>query len=138
MPLSERDFKAKLREAILKLLPRATVFSHNDAITGNVPDMSVSFRMTTLWIEAKVSTNLAVNRAQDEQLRRLDGVKLVYDVNTGGVTSYAFEGHQHIASIDEAAVRIVNTVLAIVAAGAAGRKLIQFAAEDQISRGPAN
>lgn len=51
--MDEAYLKRKLVEAIRKEMPGAVVYRHEDTFTAGIPDISVTWRGSTSWIEVK-------------------------------------------------------------------------------------
>ncbi len=52
--MKEGEVNRRLVKALRKELPGAVVFKHADQITAGVPDISVTWRRRTAWVEVKV------------------------------------------------------------------------------------
>lgn len=52
--MTERELKAKLVRKIRQQLRGAVVFRHEDLWTAGIPDISITWRGKTIWLEVKV------------------------------------------------------------------------------------
>ena len=80
--MTEATLKAALRKAILKRVPKAVVYRHEDHFTAGIPDLSVTLPPRTVWIEVKFANRRKAEptKLQALALRRLDGVLLTYRI----------------------------------------------------------
>ena len=51
--MTEANLSKNLVLALKKRMPGSVVFKHNDRITAGIPDISVTWRGRTVWIEVK-------------------------------------------------------------------------------------
>jgi hypothetical protein len=70
--MNERTLVTQLKRALCAGLPGAVVFKHHDTITAGIPDLSVTWRGTTTWIEVKYNTT-RIRPLQHNTLIRLRG-----------------------------------------------------------------
>jgi hypothetical protein len=57
--MTESEQTRQLIKEIRNLLPKAVVTKHTDSMTGGLPDFSVTYSGSTVWVEAKA---LALNQ----------------------------------------------------------------------------
>jgi len=55
--MKESTLVTQLKKALCVGLPGAVVFKHHDAITAGIPDLSVTWKGTTTWVEVKYNTH---------------------------------------------------------------------------------
>jgi len=70
--MTESQFQAKLLKALRDhpALKDAVIFKHSDRFNGGIPDISVTVKGVTTWIELKVYPN-KLSKLQEYYLRRL-------------------------------------------------------------------
>jgi len=69
--MNEASVTARLVQAV-RSLPGFVVFKHNDAKTAGIPDVSVTARGLTTWIEVKVGETIEGRQVQEITMMRLD------------------------------------------------------------------
>ena len=86
--MRESQWTQKLKKALEAALPGSVVLKHNDAITGGIPDLSItSFEAgpyaRTTWIEVKLigAPSVMFKPLQCEMLKRLGGWYCVWGPN---------------------------------------------------------
>lgn len=67
-------------------LPNAVVFKHNDASTAGIPDISVTYKRRTLWLEVKRGHHFNDRTSQHVTMLRLGAVGMAYYVLYGNST----------------------------------------------------
>jgi hypothetical protein len=87
--MSEAKHKAALCKALRAGLPvgDGKVIRHEDAFTGGIPDISISFHRRTLWIEVKLDRpgrRSKVTELQLKALRELCGFLLTFEEHQNG------------------------------------------------------
>jgi hypothetical protein len=63
------------------------VFRHEDAFTGGIPDISISFRGRTVWVEVKLDRpgrRSKMTELQSVVLSSLQGVQLIFEEHKNG------------------------------------------------------
>lgn len=77
----ETQFTSKLVKALREGLgPDAIIFKHADGFTAGIPDITVTYRGYTMWIEAKLANNPKIfEPLQLALLRKLDGYYVIWD-----------------------------------------------------------
>lgn len=83
--MRESEWTLKLVKVLRAALPNSVVLKHNDAITGGIPDLSItSFEggpyARTTWIEVKMlgAPSVMFKPLQMEMLRRMGGWYVVW------------------------------------------------------------
>jgi hypothetical protein len=69
--MKESTLVTQLKNALCAGLPGAVVFKHHDAITAGIPDLSVTWRGTTTWLEVKYNTD-RIQPLQHNTMLRLE------------------------------------------------------------------
>jgi hypothetical protein len=69
--MKESTLVTQLKKALMTGLPGAVVFKHHDAITAGIPDLSVTWRGSTTWLEVKYNTT-RIRPLQHNTLLRLE------------------------------------------------------------------
>jgi hypothetical protein len=85
--MTEATLVGALIGALKKEMPGCCVLKHNDGSTAGIPDLSVTYRGRTAWIEVKFTRPGSPGRISELQrltLRRLDGWLLWYAINADG------------------------------------------------------
>lgn len=87
--MRESDCKAALVKILRGSLPAADsrVYRHEDAWTGGIPDISITFMGKTLWVEVKLDRpgrRGKVTELQRASLRALKGLLLVFEESKMG------------------------------------------------------
>ena len=100
--MKESTLVTQLKNALCAGLPGAVVFKHHDAITAGIPDLSVTWKGTTTWLEVKYNTD-RIRPLQHNTLLRLARQNRAYYV---------------IYHLKPQKVRLVNPLLIPDAAGA--------------------
>lgn len=54
--LTEKSLQSSLAQALRQAMPGSVVFRHEDVMTAGIPDISVTWRGRTLWLELKLSS----------------------------------------------------------------------------------
>jgi len=86
--MTESDLTKRFIEALRRTMPGAVVFKHADAWTAGIPDLTVSWRGVTTWVEVKKLPYRArgIQRVRVQQLGRVARVFYVmYDVEKKAV-----------------------------------------------------
>ena len=52
--MKEADIVAKIEAKIQEKLPGAVILKHNDFSSTGIPDLSISYRVRTTWVEVKL------------------------------------------------------------------------------------
>jgi hypothetical protein len=84
-----------LERALQVAMPGCAVLKHNDASTAGIPDLSVTWRGKTAWIEVKFdrpAARASVSALQKLALRRLGGYLAWYAMNAKGIKTSALSG----------------------------------------------
>lgn len=55
--MNESKLRSALTKSLTKELPRAKVLRHEDKYTAGIPDLSVTWRGYTIWLEVKYAKN---------------------------------------------------------------------------------
>jgi hypothetical protein len=66
--MTERTLTTALKNALRTAMPGAVVIKHHDAITAGVPDLSVTWRGTTTWLEVKFLNPRLLKRPLQHQV----------------------------------------------------------------------
>lgn len=79
--MTEAILVAGLVAALREGLPGSVVFKHADRTTAGIPDISVTWRYTTVWLEVKlVAPDLYNRELQDLMMQRLARTSHAYYV----------------------------------------------------------
>lgn len=79
--MNENELKRNLVEAIKETLPGATVLPHQDVRTNGIPDLSITWKGRTVWVEVKYDrpkTKSKLEAIQLVMLKRLGGILVTY------------------------------------------------------------
>ena len=79
--MTEAYLKGKLKKAILKRMPKARVYRHEDHFTGGIPDLSVTLPPLTCWVEVKYARpgrHAEPTKLQRQELEKLRGLLVTY------------------------------------------------------------
>lgn len=87
--MNEGEFKIRLCKLVRSSDANLVVLRHEDIRTAGIPDISISTRMHTLWVEAKVTPGMKLSALQDRTLERLGGLYVVYNNRTRKMGLYA-------------------------------------------------
>lgn len=87
--MSEATHKAALVKVLRAGLPQGVgrVYRHEDQFTGGIPDISISFKGRTLWVEVKLDRPGRKSKTTELQwkaLRELGGHLLVFTEHRSG------------------------------------------------------
>ena len=86
--MKESDCKSALCKVLRAALPPADsrVYRHEDAWTGGIPDISITFMGKTLWVEVKLDRpgrRGKVTELQRASLKALGGLLLTFEEEPG-------------------------------------------------------
>jgi len=85
--MNEATCKAALCKLLRATLPGAVVYRHEDQFTAGIPDISVTWRGRTVWVEVKLDRpgrRAVVTAAQALALRQLEGMLVTYGIARDG------------------------------------------------------
>jgi NTP pyrophosphatase (non-canonical NTP hydrolase) len=94
-PVNEATLVKELEKALKAEMRGCTVQKHNDASTAGIPDLSVTWRGRTAWVEVKYDRPRAraeVSELQKLALRRLGGYLAWYALSPSGVRTTSLSG----------------------------------------------
>jgi hypothetical protein len=96
--VNEATLKRDLVAAIRAAMPGAVIFRHEDRFTAGVPDLSVTWRGTTSWVEVKYSRRGRRSRPTALQARALR--RLAAAGAPAYLLEYREEGGGRITTLD--------------------------------------
>jgi hypothetical protein len=86
--VTESSLVKELEKALRIEMPGCAVLKHNDASTAGIPDLSVTWRGHTAWLEVKFDrpgSRASVSALQRIALRKLGGYLVWYALSASGV-----------------------------------------------------
>ena len=88
--MNEAGLKGQLAKSLRAELPGAVVYRHEDSFTAGIPDLSVTWRGRTVWVEVKLDRpgrKARVTEAQHQALAQLPGYLVTYGSDSSGLKS---------------------------------------------------